>query len=91
MSGRVVTMSVATPDQPYGGVRVTMEARLSVAPHFEVFDVLAAGDDVERDVQDVVGLVIGKMYLEEVKIGVDIADQVGTVRQEEHGTDAAGA
>ena len=30
LSGLIVTMSVATPDQPHEGVRVTMEARLNV-------------------------------------------------------------
>ena len=68
-----------------------VEINLVVAPQFEVFDPLTACQDVEGDVQDVVRLVIGEMHLEQVKIGVDVADQAGPTRQEEHGADAAGA
>ena len=34
---------------------------------------------------------LGKMDLEQVKIGVDVADQSDLVRQEQHGADASGA
>ena len=50
-----------------------VEIDLVVAPQFEVFDPLAAGEDVEGDVQDVVGFVVGKMHLEQMKIAVDLA------------------
>ena len=40
-----------------------------------MFDPLTAGEGVEGDVQDVVGFMIGKMHLKEMKIGVDVADQ----------------
>jgi hypothetical protein len=68
-----------------------VEMNLVVPPQFEVFEPLTACQDVEGDVQDVVRLVIREMHLEEVKIGVDVADQAGPPGQEEHGADAAGA
>ena len=52
-----------------------VEIDLVVAPQFEVFDPLAAGEDVEGDVQDMVGFVIGQMPLEEMEIVVDVVDQ----------------
>ena len=52
-----------------------IEVDLVVAPQFEVFDPLAAGEDVEGDVQDMVGFVIGQMPLEEMEVAVDVADQ----------------
>ena len=68
-----------------------IEIDFVVAPQLEVFDPLTASEDVEGNVQDVVGFVIGKMDLEKVKIGVDVADQADPVRQQQHDTDAAGA
>ena len=56
-----------------------IEIDLVVATQFEVFDPFTAGEDVEGDVQDVVGFVIRKMDLKEVKIGVDVADQADPV------------
>ena len=47
----------------------SIEIDFVVAPQFEVFDPLTAGEDVEGNVQDVVGFVIGKMDLEQMKIG----------------------
>ena len=55
-----------------------------------MFDPFAAGQDVERDVQDMVGFVIRQMPLEDVDIAVDIADQPGPASQQVHGTDATG-
>ena len=52
---------------------------------------LTAGEDIEGDVQDVVGFVVGEMHLEQMKIVVDVVDQAGLLSQEEHGADAAGA
>ena len=43
-------------------------------------DPLNASEGVEGNVQDVVGFMIGKMYLKEMKIGVDVADQAYPVR-----------
>ena len=67
-----------------------VEIDLVVASQFEVLDPLAAGEDVEGDVQDVVGFVVGQMPLEEVEVVIDVADQSGPARQQEHGADAAG-
>ena len=79
-----------------GGVGDTLGAEgveidLVVTPQFDVFDPLAPGQDVERDVQDMVGFVIRQMSLEDVDHSVDRADQSGLAGQQEHGADAAGA
>jgi hypothetical protein len=47
-----------------------------------VFNPLTAGKDVEGDVQDVVGLVIGRMPFEQMQVAVDLADQVNVLRQQ---------
>ena len=78
-----------------GGVGDTLGAQgieidLIVASQFEVFDSFASGEDVEGDVQDMVGFVIGQMPLEQNKVGVDVFDQSGVASQQEHGADAAG-
>ena len=67
----------------------SVEIDFVVAPQFEMFDPLTASEDIEGDVQDVVGFVIGKMDLEELKLGVDVADQANP-GQQQHDTDAAG-
>ena len=67
-----------------------IEVDLVVAPQFEVLDPFAAGEDVEGDVQDVVGFVVGEMSFEEMEVAVDVADQADPLRQQEHGADAAG-
>ena len=45
-----------------------VEIDLVVAPQFEVLEPLAAGQEVEGDVQDVVGFVVGQVPLEEVEV-----------------------
>ncbi len=67
-----------------------VEIDLVVAPQFEVLDVCAAGEDVEGDIQDVVGFVVGLVSLEDMELGVDVADEAGALCQQEHGADAAG-
>ena len=67
-----------------------IEIDLVVAPQLDVFEASAAGEDVEGDVQDMVGFVIGEMALEEMEVGVDVGDQAGRACQQQHGTDAAG-
>ena len=66
-----------------------VEVNLVVASEFEVFDAFAAGEDVEGDVQDMVGFVIGEMPLEDMEVVVDVADQADPARQQVHGADAA--
>ena len=53
-----------------------VEVDLVIAPQFEVLDPLAAGEDIEGDVQDVVGFVVREMPLEQVKIAVDLLDEL---------------
>ena len=51
---------------------------------------LAAGEDVEGDVEDVVGLVVGEVAFEEMEVVIDVGDQPGPACHQEHGADAAG-
>jgi hypothetical protein len=67
-----------------------VEVDLVIAPQFEVLDAQAAGEDVEGDVQDMVGFVVGPMLLEEMKLAVDLLDERDLLSQEEEGADAAG-
>ena len=66
-----------------------VEIDLVVASQFEVFEPVAAREDVEGDVQDMVGFVIGEMPLEEMEVMVDVVDQAGPASQQEDGADAA--
>ena len=68
----------------------SIEVDLVVAARFEMFDAPAAGEEIERDVQDMVGFVVGQMALEQVKIAVDLLDEFDPLSQEEEGPDAAG-
>ena len=67
-----------------------VEIDLVVAPKFKVFDPLAAGEDVEGDVQDMVGFVIRQMSFEKVEVPIDTVDQPDRSSQHENGADAAG-
>ena len=55
-----------------------------------MFHPLAAGDDVEGDVQDMVGFVIRQMSFEKVEIPIDTVDQANRSSQQENGADTAG-
>jgi hypothetical protein len=67
-----------------------VEIDFVVAPQFKVFDPLPAGNDVEGDVQDMVGFVVGQMSFEKVEIPIDIVDQANLLSQQENGADTAG-
>ena len=67
-----------------------VEVDLVVAPQLEVLDAQATGEDIEGDVQDVVGFVVGEMPLEQVELAVDLLDESDLLGQEEEGPDAAG-
>src|SRR6202789_3255334 len=73
----------------FGSQRV--EINLIVAPQLEVLDALAAGEDIERDIQDVVGFVVREMPLEQMKVAVDLLDELDSLSQQKNGADAAGA
>ena len=60
-----------------------------VAAQLDVLEALSAGEDVEGDVQDVVGFVIGQVAFEEVEVVVEVADQADLACRQEHGADAA--
>ena len=54
-----------------------------------MLEVPAAGEEIEGDVQDMVGFVVGQMALEQVEIAVDILDEFAPLSQQEEGADAA--
>ena len=89
-----VAFGEAAAEIPFGGGvgeplgAQGVEVNLVVASEFEVFDAFAAGEDVEGDVQDMVGFVIGEMPLEDMEVVVDVADQADPARQQVHGADA---
>ena len=95
--GQDVGLGEAAAEVPCGGGvgdalgAQGVEIDLVVASQFEVLDAVAAGQDVEGDVEDVVGFVIGEMALEEMEVAVDVADQADPAGQQEHGADAAGS
>src|SRR5580698_148896 len=68
-----------------------VEIDLVIAPQFEVLDSLAADEDVEGDVQDVVGFVVRKVPLEQLKVAVDLLDELDSLDHLKNGADAAGA
>ena len=68
-----------------------IEVNLVIAPQFEVLNALAARDDIEGNVQDMVGFVIRQMPLEQVKVAVDVLDEVDFLSQQKDGSDATGA
>ena len=68
-----------------------IEVDLVIAPQFEVLDSLAAGEDIERNVQDVVGFVVRKMALEQMEVAVDLFDKLESLSHQKNGADAAGA
>ena len=51
----------------------------------------AAGQDVQGDVQDMVGLVVGAMVFEQMQVVIDVSDQSSPACQQEHGADATWA
>ena len=94
--GEDIGLGEAAAEVPGGGrVRDAfgpqgVEVDLIVAPQLEVLDAAAAGEEIEGDVQDVVGFVVGQVPLEEVEVAVDLLDQPDLLSQEEEGADAAG-
>ena len=67
-----------------------VEIDLVVAPKFNVLHPLAAGDEVESEIQDMVGFVVGQMSFEKVEVPIDIVDQADLLSQQENGADTAG-
>jgi hypothetical protein len=55
-----------------------------------VLKLSAPGYDIESEVQDMIGLVVGKMAFEEVEALIDVADQSGLAGDQEHSPDPAG-
>ena len=67
-----------------------VEIDLIVAPQLEVFEPLAAGEDIEGDVEHVVGFVVGPMLLEQMEVPVDLLVELDLPSQEQDGPDATG-
>ena len=94
--GEDIGLGEAAAEVPGGG-RVRdpfgpqgVEVDLVVAPQLEVLDAPAAGEEIQGDVEDVVGFVVGQVPLEEVEVAVDVLDELDLLGQEEEGADAAG-
>jgi hypothetical protein len=68
-----------------------VEKDFVVAPQLDMLEPPATDQDVESDVQDMVGLVIGEMPLEHMDHVINIADQARPLSQQQHGADAASA
>ena len=54
-----------------------VEISLVVAEPLEMLGPGTAGEEIEGDVQDVIGLVVGLMAFEQVQVAIDISDQSG--------------
>ena len=65
-----------------------VEIDLVVASQLEVFDLATAGQDVEGNVQDMIGFMVGKVAFEEMKLLIDVLDQSGSASDQQHGADA---
>ena len=68
-----------------------VEVDFVVAAQLDVLDAASASEGIERNVQDVVGFMVGKMHLEQMKVVVNLLDQTDLLSQEKDGTDATGA
>jgi hypothetical protein len=68
-----------------------VQVRLVAAERLQVCQAVAAAHDVVGDVQDVVGLVVRQVDLQQVKVAVDGVDQPDPPGQQVHGTDPAAA
>ncbi len=68
-----------------------VEVDLIVAAQLEMLDAAAAGEEIQGDVEDMVGFVVGEVALEQVEVAVDILDEFDPLGQQEEGADAAGA
>ena len=55
-----------------------------------MLDPLATGDDIESDVQDMVGFMVGQVTFEKVEIPIDSVDQADPLSQQENRADTAG-
>jgi hypothetical protein len=76
---------VGDPVGPQG-----VEVDLISAPQLEVLDAPAAGEEIQGDVEDVVGFVVGQVPLEEVEFAIDLLNEPDLLGREEEGADAAG-
>jgi hypothetical protein len=68
----------------------SIEVDLIVASQFEVFDSLAAGEEIQCDVEHMVGFVVGEMPFEQMEVAVDVLDESDLLSQEKEGADAPG-
>jgi len=72
---------------PHGAQGI--EVDLVVASQFEMLELVSPGQDVEGDVQDVIGFMVRQVPFEELKLLVERGDQPGPAGQQEHGTNTA--
>ena len=67
-----------------------IEIDLVVAQQLEVLKPMAPGHDIEGNIQDMIGLVVGKMAFQKMETSVDVGDQSGPAGDQEHGPDTPG-
>ena len=67
-----------------------VEVALVLPEPLDVFEAAAAGEDVERDVQDVIGLVVGHVRLEDRDAPVNLGHEPHSLRERVHHADASG-
>jgi hypothetical protein len=67
-----------------------IEVDLVVASQFEMFHSLAAGEDIECDVEHMVGFVVRQMPLEQMEDAVDFLVELDFLSQQKDGADATG-
>ena len=65
-----------------------VEIDFVVASPLQMLDLAAAGQDIEGNIQDVIGLVIGKVAFEEMELLIDVPDQSSPASEQQHGADA---
>ena len=91
----IVARETSTEIPGRGRVRDALGAEsgqidLVLAESLEVLEAVAASEHVERDVQDVIGLVVRQVELQQVQAPIDFIDQADPSRQLQHQADAAG-
>ena len=55
----------------------------------DVLQAGAPGDDVVGDVEDVIGLMVGQVPLEELQFLIDVLDEADAIHQTVNGADAS--
>jgi hypothetical protein len=66
-----------------------IEINFIVASQLDVLDSLSASHDIECDIQEMVRLMIGPVFLQDVEVVVDVTDQANPPREQQQRTDSS--